>query len=355
MVEATPSDLVLAKHRNAILDAYATRLRQLNSPLADQRNLRYFHDLVDTILTDCDESVRSGQFVPRESPLFVTRPIDEDYAARIHPAELIRAGAALFDTIFTEIHSLLIGRGDLLATVVRALQHGVFVWLQAQYSSYDAFLLNRIKQHQSSYRRTLARAIHDQLGANLSLAMRRLELYELAASGGSPDPHEISQVRESVSAAMEIARGLSHDLRSKDPLSNIHAALTTFVEAIGASSTTVDIRVNGDEDWIPPVHRSEVFLILREALRNAFTHAEAVQVIVIIDIAPHEVRAVVADHGKGFDTQAVAAVKQGGGLASMRERAELLGGALRIHTHPPYGTYVEFGIPLPEQHHGAQT
>ena len=352
---ATPSDLALSKHRNAILEAYTARLRQLNSPLADERNLRYFLELVDTILTDCDESVRSGQFVQRESPLFVTRPVADDYATRIHPTELIRAGAALFDTMFTEIHGLLTGRGDLLATVVRTLQHGVFVWLQAQSSSYDAFLLNRIKEHQSTYRRTLARAIHDQLGANLSLAMRRLELYELAVAGGSPDPQKIRQVTESVSSAMEIARDLSHDLRSRDPLSSIHAALTTFVESVGASSTTVDIRVNGDEGWIPPSYRGEVFLILREALRNAFTHAETEQVIVILDVAPHEVRAVVGDHGKGFDTYAVAVVKQSSGLASMRERAELLGGALRISSHPPYGTNVEFRIPLPEQHHGEQT
>lgn len=356
MDEATPSDLGLSEHRKVIVDAYTTRLRQLNSPLADERNLRHFLELVDKILTDCDESVRSGQFVPRESPLFVTRPIDDDYAARVHPTELIRAGAALFDTMFTELRRLLTGHGDRLATVVSTLQHGVFVWLQAQSSSYDAFLLNRIKEHQSTHRRTLARAIHDQLGANLSLALRRLELYELAARASeTPDPHKLSQVRESVSNAMAIARDLCHDLRSKDPLTSIRTALATFTESVGAGSTKVDIRVNGDEGWIPPSYRGEVFLILREALRNAFSHAETQEVIVIIDVAPHEVRAVVGDHGKGFDTQAVSLVKQSSGLASMRERAELLGGALRISSHPPYGTNVEFRIPLPEQHHGEQT
>lgn len=355
MNEATPSDLGLSKHRSTILDAYTTRLRQLNSPLADERNLRHFLELVDKILTDCDESVRSGQFIPRESPLFVTRPIDDDYAVRVHPTELIRAGAALFDTMFTEIRRLLAGHNDRLATVASTLQHGVFVWLQAQSSSYDAFLLNRIKEHQSTHRRTLARAIHDQLGANLSLALRRLELYELAASGGSPDPHKLSQVRESLATAMDIARDLSHDLRSKEPLSSIRTALTTFTESVGAGSTKVDIRVNGDEGWIPPSYRSEVFLILREALRNAFSHAETPEVVVIIDVAPHEVRAVVGDHGKGFDAHAASTVEQSSGLVSMRERAELLGGALRISSQPPYGTNVEFRIPLPEQHHGEQT
>jgi signal transduction histidine kinase len=56
----------------------------------------------------------------------------------------------------------------------------------------------------------------------------------------------------------------------------------------------------------------------------------------------------VEDDGEGFDPEAVgkATPSWGVGLRSMRERAEMLGGSLRVDSRPGAGTRVELRVPL---------
>jgi signal transduction histidine kinase len=60
---------------------------------------------------------------------------------------------------------------------------------------------------------------------------------------------------------------------------------------------------------------------------------------------------VVEDDGEGFDREAVeeASPSWGMGLSSMRERAEMLGGTLRVDLSPGKGTRVEVRVPLDGQ------
>jgi len=54
----------------------------------------------------------------------------------------------------------------------------------------------------------------------------------------------------------------------------------------------------------------------------------------------------VEDDGQGFDPEAVqeATPSWGVGLRSMRERAEMLGGSLRVDSEPGVGTKVEMRV-----------
>ena len=54
------------------------------------------------------------------------------------------------------------------------------------------------------------------------------------------------------------------------------------------------------------------------------------------------------DNGRGFEQQDVFSSRGGHfGLIGMRERAERLGGELRLASHPGEGTEVEVTVPLP--------
>ena len=56
----------------------------------------------------------------------------------------------------------------------------------------------------------------------------------------------------------------------------------------------------------------------------------------------------IKDDGRGFDQNGVFATLGGHfGLIGMRERAERLGGELRLASHPGEGTEVEVSVPLP--------
>ncbi|HXF73432.1 MAG TPA: ATP-binding protein, partial [Actinomycetota bacterium] len=54
----------------------------------------------------------------------------------------------------------------------------------------------------------------------------------------------------------------------------------------------------------------------------------------------------VTDDGDGFDVEAAGREPGHLGLASMRERAELVGGELRVESRPGAGTTVEAWLPV---------
>jgi signal transduction histidine kinase len=146
--------------------------------------------------------------------------------------------------------------------------------------------------------------------------------------------------------AMASIRLVAAGLRCSSPRTNLKSALLNDIRKLDTAGIEISIRVNGDEGWADPPVRDECALILREATRNAVEHARPAHVAINVDITPQDIRALVEDDGTGFDE---ATIHAGVGLAAMRERADLLGGTLSVHSRPPAGTRVRFVVPL----HGA--
>jgi len=88
----------------------------------------------------------------------------------------------------------------------------------------------------------------------------------------------------------------------------------------------------------------ELRRIIREALTNARRHSYARRVEVVLSAGHREVCAEVADDGVGFDP---ASVREGVGLAGMRERVSGLGGRLEIVSTPDQRTSVKVEVPFP--------
>ena len=87
-----------------------------------------------------------------------------------------------------------------------------------------------------------------------------------------------------------------------------------------------------------------LFRLIQEAVQNALKHAEAKRIQVKLSIAKELVSVVVKDDGKGFD---MSVQKEGSfGLMGMRERVELLEGALSINSAPGAGTLVLIQVPF---------
>jgi two-component system, NarL family, sensor kinase len=83
-------------------------------------------------------------------------------------------------------------------------------------------------------------------------------------------------------------------------------------------------------------------------VRNAVKHSGCERITVRLEVEDGEVYGRVEDDGEGFDPEAVgkASPSWGVGLRSMRERAEMLGGELRVSSRPGAGTSVEVRAPL---------
>jgi signal transduction histidine kinase len=90
-----------------------------------------------------------------------------------------------------------------------------------------------------------------------------------------------------------------------------------------------------------------LFGIAQEAVINAGRHADAEKVSITVRTVEGEVELRVSDDGTGFDGQTPLGPNEPGhlGLATMRERAELIGGRLEIRTGPK-GSTVIARVPL---------
>jgi signal transduction histidine kinase len=90
----------------------------------------------------------------------------------------------------------------------------------------------------------------------------------------------------------------------------------------------------------------QVIAVLREALSNAARHSGATRVEVAVDTdAAGMLTVLVRDNGRG--------IKETGrrsGLANMAERAESLGGELRLSAVESGGTDLEWKVPVPPEH-----
>ena len=90
--------------------------------------------------------------------------------------------------------------------------------------------------------------------------------------------------------------------------------------------------------------QAEALRIAQEALNNVRRHADATVVRVRAGVESGRLVVVVGDNGRGFNPNTVG--RTAFGLASMRERAALIGGELRIDSRPQDGTRVSLLVPL---------
>jgi signal transduction histidine kinase len=116
------------------------------------------------------------------------------------------------------------------------------------------------------------------------------------------------------------------------------------------SGTPVDLLLTDLPQHVPLPVKIAAFRALQEALSNATRHGKGAQVTVKACVRREQLCLTVTDRGPGF--VASAADKGGLGLASMRERAELLGGRFRVQSSPR-GTSVHLRWPVPPYTRGA--
>src|SRR5262249_11378105 len=82
------------------------------------------------------------------------------------------------------------------------------------------------------------------------------------------------------------------------------------------------------------------------AIINALRHSGAPSIEVELEYSLHMLRVVVRDNGCGIDEQVLRSGREGHfGLSGMRERAERIGGKLKVWSRPTGGTEVELSIP----------
>jgi two-component system, NarL family, sensor histidine kinase UhpB len=144
-------------------------------------------------------------------------------------------------------------------------------------------------------------------------------------------------------------RRVIHDLR---PIYLEDLGLAPAIEMLTQSLPQADrlaatCTIEGETRRLAPEHELAVYRIVQEALNNVVKHARAQHVQVHLRFSDALVVSI-HDDGVGFAMpDRVDALTERGhfGLIGMRERAELIGARLVIHSSPGQGTTVELTAP----------
>ncbi|MER7477644.1 ATP-binding protein [Streptomyces sp. NPDC126510] len=344
----------LYARQSSLLETYRARLIDQGNPLG--RNPEAWvtcEEQARHILAECRYAMDNGAEAPMEPRhTLKTRRIGGARVSQgISPIHSVRAGALLFHLTMDYLIRITDerpGAERLLLKALPAVQSSITRRLEEGAIGHDLFLLDIVRDTSKRSRTNMSREIHDRIGSAASLTLRQLELYELTHNVSSDTDPRLGSLKQAIMETLDATRDIVSDLRTRtDTMRSLQVALTTFVAAMALDSPTVDIQVDDPEDLLPQTVGEEMYLMLRECLRNAFAHARASHVAIAVRIDPRQVWASVKDDGTGF----IPELRQGHGLASLEERARMLSGRLTIDSAPGTGTAIELSIPIEQEGH----
>ena len=105
----------------------------------------------------------------------------------------------------------------------------------------------------------------------------------------------------------------------------------------------ITVETSADADDAPAIVAGQILLIVQEAITNALRHGRPRSIHVTVESQTDDdaFHVVVRDDGAGFEMGEQRGTESGHfGMHGMRERAERLGGSLRIESRPGAGTAV---------------
>jgi signal transduction histidine kinase len=122
-------------------------------------------------------------------------------------------------------------------------------------------------------------------------------------------------------------------------LKQVHAVLAGSTTVLGFEPT---LETSGPvNSLVTDEARMNVLAVLSEAISNAARHARCSALHVVLTAGP-TIDLIVQDDGEGFDPQAV---ERRSGLRNLRERAESMGGSMRIESSSGQGTTLSWSVP----------
>jgi signal transduction histidine kinase len=197
-------------------------------------------------------------------------------------------------------------------------------------------------------RTRIAQELHDTLLQGFLSASMQLHVVNDRLAVDSPVKPLLGRVLELMGQVIEEGRNAVRGLRSSKLSSpDLEQAFSQIRQEFPVQSE-VEFRVivEGTPRPLRPIILDEVYLIGHEALSNAFRHAHASEIEVELEYATSHLRVLIRDNGGGIDTQVLLSGREGHwGLSGMKERAERIGGKLRVLSRAVAGTEVELSVP----------
>jgi two-component system, NarL family, sensor kinase len=207
-------------------------------------------------------------------------------------------------------------------------------------------LSRRTMQAESEVRRRVAESIHDGPVQELI----GLDMILSAARSETEDANVGSLIEDARDLVSRNVRALRDEIVELGPYAFQEITFATAIEnclPVWQRRYGIEIRLAIERVDLPPEMAGDLFRIAQEAVVNSGRHAEASRVELSLRALNGDIELRVADDGQGFEGNMRLDSSEPGhlGLASMRERAELMDGRLEIESSDR-GTRVLVCAPL---------
>jgi signal transduction histidine kinase len=266
----------------------------------------------------------------------------------VHPLESAQAAIEMFQVLLPVVVGELrtLGMSDAAAAAI-TLHRSIMRRVGLGALAYATYLLKKVSSLHRDERHRIARELHDSAAHSIGVALQNLELHRIHLNR---DPERAASkialaraaLQEALAAVRQTAQGL-HDTTAE--CGNLENALRDYLSSNVPAGINAIASVTGDITQMQDEVCEELYIVLREAIRNAVVHSGARSIRVNVHIDADKVHATVEDDGDGFEVAPRLDSQSGIGLRSMRERVELLAGELTVTSADGQGTTVTIVAP----------
>ena len=208
-------------------------------------------------------------------------------------------------------------------------------------------------------RRRLAQDLHDEIGHDLIVLKLYTEVIalDLKKNDISQLPRKLQESVNLIKHALKSVRHLTFDLGPAIWNEQGFVPAVRLYARQFAKRTGIKVRLNAVKmkAQLPARCETALYKVLQGALSNVVAHANARSVKITLASVGGFATMKIEDDGRGFDVgRKMGVPRQSYGLRAMRERVELLGGAIHFTSHrartqaPHRGTTIEARLPLRE-------
>jgi PAS domain S-box-containing protein len=214
------------------------------------------------------------------------------------------------------------------------------------------FLSSQLLTAQETERKRISRELHDELGQSLTVLKLRLNFIEKNLLKNQTELRQECEIgAHNINRIIENIRRLSRDL-SPTILEDfgLSAALRWLINNFAKNyNMKVQLNMMDIDSLLPQVSHVAVYRTVQEALTNIGKHARAKNVSFTINEEGKNLLFSIEDDGIGFNTGITVPNnpdEKGLGLTTMRGRAEMAGGELKVWTEAGRGTRIMMSFPI---------
>lgn len=234
--------------------------------------------------------------------------------------------------------------------------HTALKVLQGQLNIFDQSQVNAppgkeaalwLLKSQELERRKIARELHDGPAQTLAAVLIQLDFLQRPGEGDLPGlKGKLDLIKGMSRESLDEIRRILFDLKPAPLEKDFHITLQEYLRDVQLKyNLQIEFSLTGEKKKYNRLLASSVFRIIQEAISNIRKHAATEKVMLRLEDNGPKLTLIIEDQGIGFDPQQQVP-EESYGILGMKERVQLLGGVMQIHSQPGAGTQISIIVPL---------